>query len=136
MQTLSLYAITAALFLGLDMLGLRFLIRPVFERHVGHLLAEPLRLGPAAGFYLAYVVGVLVFVSLPALREGTALQALWMGALLGLMCYGTYEMTNFATLADWSWEQVIADCLWGAVLTGVSAWAGVAAVLALFPKPA
>ncbi|MBE9638936.1 DUF2177 family protein [Salipiger mangrovisoli] len=134
MQTLLLYAITAAIFLGLDMLGLRFLIRPVFERHVGHLLAEPLRLGPAAGFYLAYVVGVLVFVSLPALREGAAVQALWMGALLGLMCYGTYEMTNFATLADWSWEQVITDCLWGAALTGVAAWAGVAATLALVPK--
>ncbi|WP_353473176.1 DUF2177 family protein [Salipiger sp. H15] len=136
MQTLLLYGVTAAVFLGLDMLGLRFLIRPVFERHVGHLLAEPLRLGPAAGFYAAYVVGVLVFVSLPALREGSAVQALLMGALLGLMCYGTYEMTNLATLADWSWEQVIADCLWGAALTGVSAWAGVAAVTALWPKGA
>ncbi|ANT59965.1 hypothetical protein AYJ57_06025 [Salipiger sp. CCB-MM3] len=134
MQTLILYAVTAAVFLGLDMLGLRYLIRPVFERHVGHLLAEPLRLGPAAGFYLAYVVGVLFFVSLPALRDGAPLQALWTGALLGLMCYGTYEMTNFATLADWSWEQVIADCLWGGVLTGVSAWIGVAVISAVFGK--
>ncbi|NDW01595.1 DUF2177 family protein [Salipiger sp. PrR002] len=134
MQTLILYAVTAAVFLGLDMLGLRYLIRPVFERHVGHLLAEPLRLGPAAGFYLAYVVGVLFFVSLPALRDGAPLQALWTGALLGLMCYGTYEMTNFATLADWSWEQVIADCLWGGVLTGVSAWIGVAVISAIFGK--
>ena len=76
LQTGLLYLATAGVFLGLDMLGIRYLIRPVFDRHVGHLLADPLRLGPAALFYLAYVAGVLWFVSLPALREGAPLQAL------------------------------------------------------------
>lgn len=128
MQTIILYVVTATVFLGADFLGIRYLIRPVFERHVGHLLAEPLRLGPAALFYLAYVGGVLWFVSLPAVRDGSPLAALMGGALLGLMCYGTYEMTNYATLADWSWEQVIIDSLWGMALTGFAAWAGVAAV--------
>ncbi|WP_417718943.1 DUF2177 family protein [Salipiger sp.] len=126
MQAYLLYPITAVVFLGLDMLGIRYIIRPVFDRHVGHLLADPLRLGPAALFYLAYVGGVLYFVSLPALREGAPLQAMVGGMLLGFLCYGTYEMTNLATLADWSWQQVIIDGLWGIVLTGVSAWAGVA----------
>jgi uncharacterized membrane protein len=127
-QIVILYAITAVVFLGLDMIGIRYLIRPVFDRHVGHLLADPLRLLPAAAFYLAYVVGVLWFVSIPALKESAPLAALWGGALLGLMCYGTYEMTNYATLADWSMEQVLVDGLWGGFLTGFAAWAGVAAV--------
>ena len=126
MQAYLLYPITAVVFLGLDMLGIRYIIRPVFDRHVGHLLADPLRLGPAALFYLAYVGGVLYFVSLPALREGAPLQAIVGGMLLGFLCYGTYEMTNLATLADWSWQQVMIDGLWGIVLTGISAWAGVA----------
>lgn len=128
-QVVFLYVATVVPFLVLDALGIRFLIRPVFERHVGHLLADPLRLGPAALFYMAYVAGVLWFVSVPALREGAPLQALLGGALLGLLCYGTYEMTNYATLEAWSVQQVVADMAWGAVLTGVTAWAGVAIVL-------
>lgn len=127
-QILLLYVVTAAVFLGLDMLGIRYLIRPIFETHVGHLLASPLRLGPAAVFYLFYVAGLLLFVSLPAQKAGAPLQALAFGAMLGAMCYGTYEMTNYATLADWSWQQVLVDGLWGTFLTGFSAWAGVAAL--------
>ena len=126
MQPVLLYAVTAVVFLGLDVIGIRVLIRPVFDRHVGHLLAEPLRLGPAALFYLAYVAGGLWFVSLPALKAEAPLQALVGGMILGLMCYGTYEMTNYATLADWSWKQVLIDGLWGTALTGGAAWAGVA----------
>ncbi len=124
----ALYALTAAAFLGLDMIGIRLLIRPVFERHVGHLLADPLRLGPAALFYLAYVAGLLWFVSVPALKAGAPLQALVGGMVLGLLCYGTYEMTNYATLEDWSVRQVVIDGLWGTVLTGFAAWVGVAAL--------
>ncbi len=128
LQAALLYAVTATVFLGLDIVGIRLLIRPVFERHVGHLLAEPLRLGPAALFYLAYVAGLLWMVSWPALKAEAPLQALIGGMVLGLLCYGTYEMTNYATLADWSWEQVIVDGAWGMLLTGFSAWAGVAAL--------
>lgn len=129
-QTALLYLITAATFLLIDSLGIKLLIRPVFERHVGALLADPLRLGPATVFYLAYVAGLLWFVSLPALRAGAPLQALAGGMVLGLLCYGTYEMTNFATLRDWSMQQVVVDGLWGMALTGFAAWAGVAVLSA------
>ena len=50
---------------------------------------------------------------------------------MGLMAYGTYELTNYATLRDWSIEQVAVDMIWGGVLTGVSAWAGVVIVRTL-----
>lgn len=126
MQPLWLYLITAAVFLGLDAAGIRWLIRPVFEAHVGDLLARPLRLGPAAVFYLFYVAGLLWFVSLPALRAGAPLQALIGGMLLGALCYGTYEFTNYATLERWSVAQVVTDLTWGICLTGLAAWAGVA----------
>lgn len=125
MQILLLYVATLIIFLVIDIIGITQIIRPVFERHVGHLLADPFRLGPAAGFYAAYIVGVLYFVSLPALAAGRPVQALMNGALIGLMCYGTYEFTNLATLRDWSLQQVVTDTLWGGFLTGFSAWAGV-----------
>lgn len=125
MQIFILYIATLVIFLALDMIGITQIIRPVFERHVGQLLAEPFRLVPAAAFYAAYIVGVLYFVSVPALIEGKPGQALLNGALIGLMCYGTYEFTNYATLRDWSMQQVAIDTIWGGVLTGFSAWAGV-----------
>jgi len=133
MKILTLYLITAVIFFVVDAIGLRLMIKPVFERHVAHLFADPFRVGPAALFYLGYVAGVLWFVSVPAINHGNPVTALIGGALLGLLAYGTYEFTNYATLRDWSPTQVVVDTLWGGLLTGVSAWAGVLAIRAVFP---
>ncbi|MCG7573724.1 DUF2177 family protein [Phaeobacter sp. CNT1-3] len=125
MSVVYLYLTTAAIFLIVDMIGLRLLIKPVFEQHVGHLFAEEFRMGAAGLFYLGYVAGILWFVSLPALRDDDAMQALVGGVVLGLMAYGTYEFTNYATLRDWTMQQVVLDTLWGGALTGLAAWGGV-----------
>ena len=130
MQILILYVVTAVVFLGLDALMLKNVIRPVFERHLGDALGD-LRLAPAAIFYLFYIGGLLWFVSVPALRSGVPVQALWQGALIGAMAYGTYEFTNFSTLRDWSWQMVALDLTWGTILTGLSAWIGVVATRAV-----
>lgn len=131
MKILILYLLTAIIFFAVDAVGLRLLIKPAFERHIAHLLADPFRTVPAALFYLGYAAGLLWFVSVPALRAGDPLAALIGGVALGLMAYGTYELTNYATLRDWSIEQVAVDMIWGGVLTGVSAWAGVVIVRTL-----
>ena len=128
MQWMLLYGVTAVVFLGLDALGIRFLIRPIFEAQVGHLLADRMRVLPAAAFYLVYVAGLVWMVSMPALRAEQPLQALVDGMVLGFLCYSTYEMTNFATLADWSFRQVAVDVAWGTALTGLAAWVGVVLV--------
>lgn len=132
LQISCLYLTTAVVFLGLDAVMLKKVMYPLFDRHVGEMLAEEVRMGPAAAFYLCYVAGLLVLVSWPALREGAPGQALWRGALLGALAYGTYEFTNFATLRGWSPAMVATDLAWGTVLTGVAAWAGVAVTRALF----
>lgn len=132
MKIVILYFATAIFFFVADAIGLRLLIKPVFERHVGHLFADPFRVVPAAVFYLGYVAGVLWFVSIPSLRADDPLAALIGGVLLGLMAYGTYEFTNYATLRDWSFQQVAIDMAWGGILTGVSAWAGVMMTRAMY----
>jgi uncharacterized membrane protein len=121
---LTLYAATAAVFLILDALMLTMVMKPLFTRHIGPLLADPIRLAPAALFYLAYVGGLVTLVSLPALRNGAPsfLPAL----VVGLIAYGTYEFTSWSILRDWHWTMVVTDTLWGGALTAVSAWAGVA----------
>lgn len=131
MQILILYFATALVFLGLDVIGLRLLIRPVFERHVGDLLVDGFRLVPALVFYLFYVAGLIWFVSLPALRAEAPAQAALGGAFLGALAYGTYEFTNLATLKGWSWSMLLTDLSWGIFVTGFAAWAGLMITRAL-----
>lgn len=130
MQILLLYAITVVVFFVVDVVGLRFIVRPVFSRHIENLLLDDYRYGAAAAFYLFYVAGLVWFVSLPALRDGSPGQAFLGGAFLGAIAYGTYEFTNYATLRGWHWQMVATDLLWGAFLTGLAAMAGVAAMRA------
>jgi len=131
MQTLVLYLVTAVAFLAIDAVMLKTVLRPMFERHIGDWLLDDIRFGPAVLFYLFYVAGVLWFVSVPALKEGAPVNALIGGAILGALAYGTYEFTNYATLTRWAPQMVAFDVAWGAVLTGVSAWAGVMAARAI-----
>jgi uncharacterized membrane protein len=131
MTIVILYASTAILFLALDALMLTFVMRPLFERHIGALLLDDIRIGAAAAFYLAYLAGLVYLISLPALREGTNLQALVGGLVVGAMAYGTYEFTSYAIMRDWHPAMVVTDFVWGTALTGVSAWAGVAITRAL-----
>ncbi|WP_135506274.1 DUF2177 family protein [Roseovarius aestuariivivens] len=131
MQLLGLYGVTVVMFFALDFLGLRYLVGPLFQRHVGDLLLESFRAGPALVFYLFYVAGLVWFVSWPALRGDGVGAAALNGAILGAIAYGTYEFSNYATLKAWTWQMVATDLAWGTVLTAVSAAAGVAVIRAL-----
>ena len=121
-----LYIVTAIVFLALDVVMLKKVMYPLFSSNIGPIMLEDLRMGPAAVFYLFYVVGVVWFVSIPALNVGSIAQAFFAGAVLGALAYGTYEFTNFATLKGWTAQMVMVDVIWGAVLTGTSAAVGVA----------
>lgn len=128
MQALILFLASSVVFLILDAVMLTNVMRPLFERHLGDGLAADFRLAPAAAFYLIYMMGLMWFVALPALRAGDGLGHVFLGgALLGLMCYGTYEFTSFAVMRDWHWHMAAVDTLWGGLLTGITASAGVAA---------
>lgn len=123
-MTLTLYLATAAIFLILDAIMLTLVMKPLFTRHIGPLMADPIRLAPAALFYLAYVGGLVALVSLPAIRGGA--PVLMPALLIGLMAYGTYEFTSWSIMKDWHWTMVATDVAWGGALTALSAWAGVA----------
>jgi uncharacterized membrane protein len=131
MSVVVLYISTAVVFLALDALMLGFVMKPLFQRHIGHLMLENIRFGAAGAFYLAYVAGLVWLVSLPALREGAPGQALIAGAVVGAMAYGTYEFTSYAIMKDWHPSMVATDLIWGTVLTAFSAWAGVVITRAL-----
>jgi len=121
MAYLTLYLCAAAFFLVIDAIALRVVLAPLFERHIGDLMSEKVRLAPAAGFYACYVAGILYFCTCPALREPNLALAMMNGAILGFLAYGTYEATNLATLKGWTWSMAVIDVTWGVVLTASTA---------------
>lgn len=132
-----LYGVTFVVFLGLDYLGLSYIVKPVFEKGIGPLLHESPRLGPALMFYAFYIAVLLWFVSWPAIQNNQSLLCVFgSGLLLGAMAYGTYEFTNLATLKGWTWRMVATDLVWGSLLTGTAAMAGVFAARVVAPPGA
>jgi uncharacterized membrane protein len=128
---LAAYGVTAAVFLALDFVWLTTIALGLYRRELGSLLLDKPSLAISAGFYLIYVAGIVYFCVVPALNGGNWVNALVSGAILGLVAYGTYDITNLATLRNWSMTVAIADLSWGTVLTAISATAGYLIVAAL-----
>src|SRR3569833_32483 len=118
------YIVTAIVFLGLDALWLSQIALGMYRRELGALLLDKPNLAIAGIFYLLFVIGIVVLAILPALNGGGWGNALLMGAVLGLVAYGTYDITNLSTLKNWSLTVTIADLIWGTALTAVSATVG------------
>ncbi|MBK8086203.1 MAG: DUF2177 family protein [Devosia sp.] len=120
---LILFAACAAVFFPLDFVWLSLTGKNFYRRELGDLLLEQPNLLIAAGFYLAYVAGLVILVAAPA--EGDVLKALLMGAVLGLVAYGTYDLTNLSTLRGFTPTVALVDMAWGTLLTAASAAGGV-----------
>jgi uncharacterized membrane protein len=130
-RTIVLYLTTLLVLMGLDFLFLGILAKGFFVAQVGDMLGE-VRAAPAVLFYLLYVAGVLIFVSGGA---ATPRSTLLYGALFGLFCYATFDLTSLALLKHWSWAVAAVDIGWGAVVTAVSSTAGLLVADWIVPKP-
>jgi len=118
------YGATTIVFLAIDFAWLSLVALGFYRRELGPLLLERPNLLIAGVFYLIYAAGIVYFAVNPALNGGGWGHALIAGAVLGLVAYGTYDITNLSTLKGWSVAVTLADIAWGAVLTAVSATAG------------
>ncbi len=114
-------AITAALVFGaLDAVWLSWAGPNFYRPRLGDILADSFRVMPALVFYAAYIAAIVWFAVRPGLSLGIGSAAL-NGALLGAICYATYDLTNQATMRTWSTTVTVADIAWGAFATAVAA---------------
>jgi len=127
----ALYVVTLFVLVLLDFLFLGVLAKGFFTSQVGNMLSE-IKLLPAILFYLLYVVGTLIFVS--GGPSATWQSTLLYGALFGLFCYATFDLTALALLRNWSWPVAFVDVTWGAVVTAVSSTAGLLVANWLAPR--
>jgi uncharacterized membrane protein len=119
------YVVTLLLFVGIDLVWLTWVGGPVYRAALGDLLLPTVRMEPAALFYLIYPLGLTMFAVHPGLHGGSVTGALAAGALFGFFTYATYDLTNFATLRDWTMAVTVLDIGWGCVLGAVTSAAAV-----------
>ena len=116
------YLASLLIFVVVDAAWLATMVSRFYRPRIGAVLRERPGLVPAGLFYLAYPLGVAALAVAPA--SGSWIMALWRGAALGAMCYGTYNLTNQATVREWSSTVSVVDTGWGTVVTAATAGAG------------
>lgn len=122
------YAGTFLTLLVCDGIWLGLVARSFYRDQLGPLMLPSPNLPVAALFYLFFAAAVVVLAALPALSAGSIATAFLYGAILGLAAYGTYDVTNLATLRNWPLAMSLVDMAWGTLLTALTATGGYLAV--------
>jgi uncharacterized membrane protein len=113
---------------AIDLVWLLGIAKTLYRDEMGDLMASEPKLIAGLAFYLLYALGASIFVIIPALSKQSLMYALLYGALFGLFCYMTYDLTNLAVIRDFPTRLAFIDIAWGSFVTAVSAgiayWVG------------
>ena len=115
----------ALIFLIIDIIWLSFAVKSFYRPNIGHLLLDKPVLWAAAMFYIVYVFGIGVVLIGPSISSDNTFNFLFRAFVFGLVAYGTYNLTNMATVKDWSPSVVFVDMIWGGSLTAISSYSGI-----------
>lgn len=124
-EIIIMYPIALALFLVIDFIWLAFIAKDIYFKELKSIVLTKdgknisARLKPAFVFYLLFIVGILFFVLNQAVEENSILIAIQNGSMFGLLTYGTYDLTNYSVLKDWSLKITVIDIVWGVVLSSI-----------------
>ena len=124
MMYFTAYLTTLAVFVLCDMAWLGTMASRVYRPTLGDIMLSDVNLPAAIVFYLIYPIGLVIFAILPALKSGNLAQAVLYGALFGFFTYATYDLTNQATLRNWTTQLTLIDTGWGTLLGAIAAAAG------------
>ncbi|WP_337189663.1 DUF2177 family protein [Aurantiacibacter rhizosphaerae] len=117
------YIAAAVAFGALDAVWLRWAADNLYRPVIGSIMAADFRMGAAAAFYLIYIAGMVWFAIRPGLEAGSVGTAMLNGALVGGLCYATFDLTSQAVLKVWATHISLADMAWGAFATAMAAGA-------------
>ena len=115
------YLSTAALFLAVDFVWLSIMANGFYRNRIPDVIGTQANYPAAIAFYLIFVAGIVIFAVSPALENGRWTTALVYGALFGFTAYATSDLTNPATLKQWSTTVTIVDMGWGTFASGLCA---------------
>ena len=113
----------------LDFVWLRLVAMPWYQAGMGHLMGASPNVVGAALFYFLYPIGLVLFAVLPS--GGDVPRAVATGALFGVFCYGTFDLTSLAVLRDYPAWLAVLDIAWGATASALGAAAAAMALRAV-----
>ena len=117
--------LAALIFLIIDIIWLSFAVKSFYRPNIGHLLLDKPVIWAAGLFYLLYVVGLAAIIIQPSLNSNDLNTIIYKAFIFGLVAYGTYNLTNMATIKGWSPSVVFVDMVWGGTLTAFSSYFGI-----------
>ena len=112
------YLATLVTFVAIDLVWLMWIARPTYVAEMGNLLKKEPQLAAAVAFYFLYAAGLVFFAVVPGMKAGSTLNALFLGSALGLIAYGTYDLTNLSVVEGFNWRIAMIDLIWGTALSG------------------
>ena len=118
MAYVRVYFISLVIFIFCDFIWLRFIAKSMYSNYLGYLMGDVVWWAVIV-FYLLFIVGLEYFCIMPAITAGSVVQALFSGALFGLVTYATYDLTNQATIKGWPMIVTFIDLLWGSFLGAI-----------------
>jgi uncharacterized membrane protein len=102
-----------------DAIWLSLTMTKLYRKYLSHLLAPEPVWWAAILFYIVYAFGIYFLVVRAALANNLSLgQTFLAGLILGMVAYGTYDLTNHATLLRWPAFITFIDVIWGSLMTG------------------
>jgi uncharacterized membrane protein len=110
------YFVTLVTFVAIDMAWLGTMASRFYKPILGDIAIAGVNLPTAFVFYAIYPIGLMIFAIEPALRAGSSVNALTYGALFGFFTYATYDLSNQATLRNWTLSLTAVDVTWGSFL--------------------
>lgn len=111
-------------FILIDFIWLGIVAKRFYQQQLGGLMRENVQIHIAALFYLFYTIGIVLFAVAPAVGADSILMAAGYGAFLGFLAYGTYDVTNVATLKGWPILMSVVDVVWGMIISAAVAAIG------------
>ena len=113
---IKLFIISFVIFFAIDLIWLGVIAKNLYQKYIGKLLKKDVNWVAAIVFYLLFIAGLVLFVLIPGVDKNSLSHVMIYGALFGFITYATYDLTNLATLKDWSKEITLIDLAWGTFL--------------------
>jgi hypothetical protein len=120
MHNLTIYLITLAVFLAIDMVWLGILAKDLYRKQIGKLMAKKPNWTAAFIFYAIYILGLFLLVIYPAVQDKSGLATWWKGLVFGVVSFATYDLTNLAVAKDWPVKITLIDLVWGGAVTSLT----------------
>ena len=128
LKNFAIYISFLVTLIAIDLVWLLGIAKNLYRDQMGDIMASEPKLIAGLAFYILYALGASIFVIVPALSKQSWIYALQYGALFGLFCYMTYDLTNLAVIRNFPTQLALIDIAWGsfvtAVCSGIAYWVG------------